>query len=64
MLKATDMGAMTNEYVFIFPDYMPDENRTFPWIDYKGIKDGREEDAKKAFQKSLIVIVQQKVVQT
>ncbi len=45
----------TDEYVFILPDYVGDENRAEIWVDYNDPPDGRDEDAKKAFQKALVV---------
>lgn len=58
MLIAKEMGMIGDQYVYIFPDLIPDENDTEPWIqrDYhKGFPDGRDEEAKSAFQKALIV---------
>ncbi len=57
MLKVLDKGLDTDEYVYILPDYVGDENRTQIWIDYTSPPDGRNEDARKAFQKALVVML-------
>lgn len=46
-----------DDYVFIFPDYMPEDGKMFPWIDYNGMNDGRDDEARKAFLKSFVVRV-------
>ncbi len=55
MLKVHDKGLDTDEYVYILPDYIGDENRTEYWVNYIGPPDGRDEDARKAFERSFIV---------
>lgn len=44
-----------DDFVFIFPDYLPEEGKTLPWVDYNGVNDGRDEEARRAFLKSFIV---------
>ena len=59
MLRAAQMGLTSNEYVYIMPDYVRDQNRSELWLQYNDnnevLKDSRDEEAKAAFRPMLMV---------
>uniref|UniRef100_A0AC35TYC1 Guanylate cyclase n=1 Tax=Rhabditophanes sp. KR3021 TaxID=114890 RepID=A0AC35TYC1_9BILA len=60
MLKAFDMGMTTDEYVYILPNLNDTvlengEIGSAIWRDRDSLKDGRDEDAKKAFRTAFII---------
>ena len=55
MLGVHDKQMDTDEYVYILPDYVGNENKTEIWVDYSSKPDGRDQDAKAAFEKAFVV---------
>uniref|UniRef100_A0A914XI99 guanylate cyclase n=1 Tax=Plectus sambesii TaxID=2011161 RepID=A0A914XI99_9BILA len=57
MLHAYDSNMIGNEYVYIFPEHAPKSNSATMWKSSSSgnTSDGRDEDAKKAFQAAIIL---------
>lgn len=57
MLRASQRGLTSKDYVWIMPDYVRDNNRSELWVDYESNKnvDGRNEEAKSGFRSALFV---------
>ena len=60
MLKALDLGMTKGDYVFYTIDMLPDEENLNPESIWKG-NDGRDDDAKIAFESVFHVSAQQAV---
>uniref|UniRef100_A0A914UHY5 Guanylate cyclase n=1 Tax=Plectus sambesii TaxID=2011161 RepID=A0A914UHY5_9BILA len=57
LLRAYDKNMVGKEYLYILPDYVPRENSATIWKSSNSgnISDGRDNDAKKAFQATMIL---------
>ena len=57
MLRAAQLGVAGDEYVYILPDYVRDQNRSEMWLQYtaKGSQDIRDVEAKDAFKSVFFV---------
>ena len=55
MLAMKDRGLCTDEYLYILPDFVEDEQHNDVFVDYSSNPDGRDEEAKKAFESALMV---------
>lgn len=55
LLDALKRGYVSDEFVYIFAEFLPDKNQSEYWVDHSEVPDGRDEEARKAFEKSLIV---------
>lgn len=54
MLRAQQRGMTTDDYVYILPEHVQNENRTELWTSYES-PDGRNAEARAAFNASFIV---------
>lgn len=55
MLRAQELGMTTDEYVYILPEYVQNENKTDLWSSSNRNQDGRNQEAKGAFDTVLFV---------
>lgn len=54
MLRAAELGMVGEEWVYILPEYVQNENKTDIWTNYKH-NDGRNTEAKIAYDSALFV---------
>uniref|UniRef100_A0A915L6W3 Receptor ligand binding region domain-containing protein n=1 Tax=Romanomermis culicivorax TaxID=13658 RepID=A0A915L6W3_ROMCU len=57
-LRAQQRGLAGEEFVYIVPDYVRDENKTDVWTDRKGLVDGRDSESRKSMENVMFVEMQ------
>ena len=55
LLRIAEKKLATKDYVFLFPDNLPDEGQDKIWVDYGSVPDGNDALAKSAFKYAFAV---------
>lgn len=56
MLRAAELGMVGDEWVYILPEYVQNENKTDLWTNFKSV-DGRNTEAKLAYDSAFFVFL-------
>lgn len=54
-LRASERGFAGEEFVYIVPDYVRDENKTDVWMDQKAVNDNRDVESRRSMENVLFV---------
>jgi len=55
LLRAQQRGLSGEEFVYVVPDYVRDENKTDIWTDRSAASDGRDLESRKAMDNVIFV---------